>query len=96
MAAASLGGSVASAQTFDFGTKTHKRLGKPLTECPSPGDPNNIPAAPPDLVINTTCTVTGGPGGANNATHYFYGNINIVSGGSLTFNDAQIDFWPNR
>ncbi|MGH7815740.1 MAG: hypothetical protein ACREQI_17265 [Candidatus Binataceae bacterium] len=57
------------------------------------GDPNNIPSNPPDLLISGPCMVTGGPGGAGNAKHYFYSNVNIVKGGSLNFQDAQIDFW---
>jgi len=38
-----------------------------------------------DLVVNGTCTVSAGT--------YMYRNINIVSGGTLQFNDAAIDLW---
>ncbi|HUO04919.1 MAG TPA: hypothetical protein VMU16_06950 [Candidatus Binataceae bacterium] len=59
----------------------------------TPGDPNNIPATPPDLEITKGCKVVGGPGGKNNTKHYFYSNVNIYNGGTLTFEDSQIDFW---
>lgn len=57
---------------------------------PTPSMPN-----PPDLIVSGACEVTGGPGGKGNATTYYYGNINIISGGSLKFDDAQIDFWAS-
>ena len=42
---------------------------------------------PADIEINTSCTVTGGA--------YYYGNINITSGGKLIFADPMlnVDFW---
>src|SRR4051794_41159063 len=45
----------------------------------------------PDLVISRSCTVS-------RAGNYFYGNINVVAGGTLTFtepqgNGTQVNFW---
>jgi hypothetical protein len=54
--------------------------------------PNN-PADAVDLLVSTPCTVPGGPGGPNNAKHFYYKNVYIFSGGALNFADAQIDFW---
>ena len=51
--------------------------------------------SPPNLIVSGACEVAGGAGGAGNAQSYYYGNINIVKGGSLTFDDAQIDFWAS-
>jgi cell migration-inducing and hyaluronan-binding protein len=59
------------------------------------GDPNNVPDPAPNLLITKPCTVAGGPGGAANAKHYYFGHVHIYDGGSLTFADAQIDFWAS-
>ena len=63
----------------------------PIKACPTSS--TTIPTAPQDLIIDKTCTIAGGPGGAGNAKHYYYGNINVIAGGTLDFQDAQIDFW---
>lgn len=57
--------------------------------------PTGSMASPTDLIVSGPCEVTGGSGGAGNATTYYYGNINIIKGGSLNFDDAQIDFWAS-
>jgi hypothetical protein len=49
--------------------------------------------SPPNLIVSGACEVAGGPGGAGNAKSYYYGDINVIRGGSLTFDDAEIDFW---
>ena len=90
MASAGLGVADASADTLDsYPLRAHVKATPPVNGCPTgtlpPGNPNQIPADPPDIVISTACVVAGGPGGANNAIHYFYGNINIINGGSLDF-----------
>jgi len=66
-----------------------------ITAQEEPGDPGpdpcpagNLrpkPVVGEDLVLSKACMVPAGT--------YQYGNINIISGGSLTFNDAKIDFW---
>src|SRR5689334_9590338 len=48
----------------------------------------------PNLVINTACT-------ANQSGPYYYGNVNIVGGGSLTFvepagNSSVVSFWASN
>jgi hypothetical protein len=50
-------------------------------------------APQPDLIVNGPCTV-------DKAADYYYANVNIVSGGSLNFNqpatgNADIDFWAS-
>jgi hypothetical protein len=42
-----------------------------------------------DLVINTPCRVVGLPGGVG---VYVFHNVNVVAGGTLTFEDTRIDF----
>lgn len=44
-----------------------------------------LPGNGDDLEITGPCTVAAGT--------YNYGNVNIYNGGSLTFADAEIDFW---
>ena len=47
-----------------------------------------------DLILSMSCRVTGPQGdGDTNPHKYHYGNINIIKGGSLTFDDARIEFW---
>ena len=55
----------------------------PPTEAmdPTPLPPGNGE----DLEVTGPCTVGAGA--------YHYGNVNIYNGGSLTFEDALIDFW---
>ena len=48
----------------------------------------------PNLVISKPCTVS-------SAGNYYYGNVNIVTGGSLTFTEPQrrgsrVDFWAGN
>ena len=48
----------------------------------------------PNLVVSTACTVSS-PG------NYFYGNVNIVAGGTLTFKEPQgtgtlVNFWASN
>jgi hypothetical protein len=48
----------------------------------------------PDLVVNTLCRV-------KQATTYYYGNVNIVAGGKLEFDEpsstgSQINFWAKN
>ena len=52
------------------------------------GNPNNIV----NLVISAPCVVDGTGNAGGVAGSYVYGNVNILNGGSLTFNDVQIDF----
>src|SRR5271170_536794 len=77
----------------------HPALAQPYTTkyCPNPdngsktvpqGDNRNI-----DLVINGACTADGKqPPPLKAAAVYVFHNVNVVSGGSLTFLDAPIDF----
>ena len=47
------------------------------------------PGTGQDIVVNVPCAVDGSaPNGL-----YQYGNINIISGGTLTFDDVKIDLW---
>ena len=47
-----------------------------------------------DLILSMSCRVTGPQGdGDTNPHKYHYGNINIIKGGSSTFDDARIEFW---
>jgi len=48
----------------------------------------------PNLVISSACTV-------NRAGNYFYGNVNIIKGGSLTFSEplgtgTLVEFWASN
>jgi len=61
----------------------------------TPGNPNQVPDPAPDLLITKPCTVPGGAGGTGNAMNYYYGDVHIYNGGSLTFADAQIQFWAH-
>src|SRR5690242_6701546 len=54
----------------------------------------NAPGQQPALILTTTCKVT-------QAGSYFYGNVNILAGGKLEFdepsgNGTQINFWANN
>jgi hypothetical protein len=54
----------------------------------------SLPGQQPDLVVSTPCTVSS-PG------NYFYGNVNIVAGGSLTFTEptgtgTRVNFWASN
>ena len=54
----------------------------------------NAAGQQPDLVINTLCKV-------KQATSYYYGNVNIVAGGKLEFDEpsttgSQINFWAKN
>jgi cell migration-inducing and hyaluronan-binding protein len=58
-----------------------------------------MPGGQPDLVVNGVCNVNMAQNGAN-PTVFYYGNVNIVSGGSLNFNqpateNPNIDFWAS-
>jgi len=76
-----------------FFTSPSNYLEKPLPGISplagSPGDPcpgGMLDAgAGEDIVINSACSVGAGI--------YHYGNVNIVSGGTLSFQDKEIDFW---
>ena len=57
--------------------------------CPSNGQLLPGGSASTDLVISTPCTVVGLSGGIG---VYVYHNVNIISGGSLAFEDTRIDF----
>ena len=46
-------------------------------------------SATTDLLVNSPCTVVGLPGSIG---VYVFHNVNIVAGGSLTFDDTRIDF----
>ena len=71
-------------------------------DCNGDGDPGKNPGhilppgsltSPLDLRINGVACVVDGTGTINSVTGtYVYRNVNIYNGGSLTFNDAQIDF----
>ena len=52
------------------------------------------PGQQPDLLLNTTCKVA-------QAGSYYYGNVNIVAGGKLEFDEpsatgSQINFWAKN
>ena len=50
-----------------------------------------MPGGQPDLVVNGVCNVNMAQNG-NNATVFYYGNVNIVSGGSLNFEQPKAEF----
>ena len=58
-----------------------------IVTCPNGMLPIGSKSNPADIEISTSCTVTGGA--------YYYGNINITSGGKLIFADPMlnVDFW---
>src|SRR5713101_7707085 len=52
------------------------------------------PAPQPDLLVRGGCSVQTGPG----TSDYYYGNVNILDGGSLNFTDqggTPIEFWAS-
>jgi hypothetical protein len=61
-----------------------------LDPCPSEYLPEHDKNDPPDLLIGKTCRVRAGG-------KYFYGNVNIIAGGLLLFEDppntTPTDFW---
>jgi hypothetical protein len=71
-------------------------------DCNGDGTPSNNPnhilpagslTSPQDLRINGVACVVDGTGTIDNVTGtYVYQNVNIYNGGSLTFQDKQIDF----
>jgi hypothetical protein len=57
-------------------------------ECPPGGGMTPaalLPGSGDDLVVTGPCTVGAGT--------YHYGDVNVYGGGTLTFDDAAIDFW---
>src|SRR5262245_42884625 len=54
-------------------------------QCPPPGGTALPPGTGEDLEVTSPYTVCAGT--------YHYGNVNVYGGGSLTFDDAAIDFW---
>ena len=63
--------------------------------CKGPGNilPSGNATTPTDLQINGVTCIVDGSGNAGGVTgSYVYRNVNIWNGGSLTFNDKQIDF----
>ena len=71
-------------------------------DCNGDGDPSKNPhhilpagslTSPQDLRINGVACVVDGTGTINTVSGtYVYRNVNVYSGGSLTFDDAEIDF----
>lgn len=71
-------------------------------DCNGDGDPSKNPkhilppgslTSPQDLRINGVACVVDGTGTIDSVSGtYVYQNVNIFNGGSLTFNDAEIDF----
>jgi hypothetical protein len=61
------------------------RASTALAQCPPAGGTALPPGTGEDLEVTTPYTVCAGT--------YHYGNVNVYGGGSLTFDDAAIDFW---
>ncbi len=61
------------------------RASSAAAQCPPPGGTALPPGAGEDLEVTSPYTVCAGT--------YHYGNVNVYGGGSLTFDDAAIDFW---
>src|SRR5262249_61540642 len=63
------------------------RASAALAQCPPAGGTALPPGTGEDLEVTTPYTVCAGA--------YHYDNVNVYGGGSLTFDDAAIDFWAS-